>query len=335
MSNLAPHPFVFDGLNCARLDREQMITTLRGRVSAINLTAIRPSAGLSDALIQIDQTWRTVEEMRDVACIVTSVSGLHAAHRSKRIGIVLGAQNSLMFENDLAQIGVFHRMGLRIAQPTYNEKNAFGFGAPFLQAADKGITETGRAWVDAMHASRMLIDLSHCGHATSLGYLAAAKSPVVFSHANAYAVCASPRNKTDEMIRAVAKTGGLIGAVMWSPAVAHTTRPTLNDYLNHIDHMVKVGGIEHVGFASDVSEGHHEEPEEWERLWGRKGIYPNITGLCGDWYVCQTRHNIHFDSLAHTPRIWDGMRGRGYRPTEIEKIMSGNWLRVLRDVWGD
>jgi membrane dipeptidase len=181
----------------------------------------------------------------------------------------------------------------------------------------------------------MLIDLSHCGHRTSLDYLAVAQQPVVFSHANAYAVCPSPRNKTDEMIRAVAKTGGLIGAVMWSPAVSHATRPTLDDYLDHIAHMANVGGIEHVAFASDVSEGYHEDEAEWERLWGRNGIYPAVTNLCGDWYRLATRHNVHYDSLAHTPRIWDGLRRRGYRSGDIEKIMSGNWRRVMRDVWGD
>jgi membrane dipeptidase len=328
-------PLVFDGLNCAALDAEQMTTTLRGHVSAINWTAIRPSARLADALLDINGAWERAEGMRDVAAIVTSVAGIEAAHRSGRVGVVLGAQNSLMFEDSLGHIGVFKRLGLRIVQPTYNEKNAFGHGANAIGGKDRGITEPGRAWVAEMHRQRLLIDLSHCGHKTSLGFLAEARRPVVFSHANAYAVCPSPRNKTDEMIRKVAATGGLIGAVMWSPAVSHATRPTLDDYLTHVLHLVATAGIEHVGFASDVSERVLEDPVDWERNWGPKGLYPAITGMCGDWYRFATRHNLHFDSLAHTPRIWDGLRRRGLKPAGIERIMSGNWLRVLRDVWGE
>jgi len=331
----ARHPLVFDGLNCAALEREQMITTLRGRVSAVNLTVISPSARLSQALVQINQVWTTVETMRDCAAIVTSVGGIEAAHRSHRVGIVLGAQNSLMFEDDLAHIAVFKRLGLRIVQPTYNEQNSFGCGAPFIGERDTGITEAGRRWIEVMHDNRLLVDLSHCGHRTSRDFLAAARGPVVFSHANAYAVCPSPRNKTDDMIRRVADLGGLIGAVMWSPAVSHATRPTLDDYLDHLQHMINAGGIDHVGFASDVSEGVPESKDDWDRNWGRKGIYPEVVGLCGPWYEFETRHNVHYHSLAHTPRLWDGLRRRGLAARDIEKIMSGNWLRVLRDVWGE
>jgi membrane dipeptidase len=273
--------------------------------------------------------------MRDAAAIVTSVGGIEAAHRSGRIGVVLGAQNSLMFEDDLAHIGVFARLGLRIVQPTYNDKTAFGYGAPFLGKRDRGITDRGRGWIEAMEAQRLLIDLSHCGHRTTTDFIASATRPVVCSHANAFARCPSPRNKTDAHIRAIAETGGLIGAVMWSPAVAHATRPVLDDYLDHVQHMVEVGGIDHVGFASDVSERMPESREDWDRLWGRAGLYPQIVGLCGDWYAFDTRHNVHYDSLAHTPRIWDGLRRRGFKAGAIEKIMGKNWLRVLRDVWGE
>lgn len=329
------HPIVFDGLNCAKFDAGQMVTTLRGRVSAINWTCIRPASRLAGALIEIDAVWQMAETMRELAAIVTSVGGIEAAHKSGRVAIVLGAQNSLMFEADLGHITVFKRLGLRIVQPTYNERNGFGSGAHAIGGRDKGITEKGRGWLAEMHRQQMLVDLSHCGHRTSLDYLDAARRPVVFSHANAFALCPSPRNKTDAMIRKVAATGGLIGAVMWSPAVAHASRPTLDDYLDHVAHLIGAGGIEHVGFASDVSEGVIEAPADWERNWGPSGRYPAITGLCGDWYRYTTRHNVHYDSLAHTPRIWDGLRRRGYGAGDIDKIMSGNWLRVLREVWGE
>lgn len=157
---------------------------------------------------------------------------------------------------------------------------------------------------------------------------------MVISHANAFAVCPSLRNKKDEHIRAVAATGGLIGAVMWSPAVRHDKRPTLDDYLNHVDHLVKVGGIDHVAFASDITEGQVASPEKWDKSYGPNGYSPNITGVLGDWYVFETRLNVDFQSLTHAPRIWDGMKARGYSATDIDKMRSGNWLRVMKDVWG-
>lgn len=327
-------PIVIDGLNCASVTPQQMRNTLAGGVSAINLTAISPFADLPQSLAQLERRRGEINAMSDVAVVVESVADIEAAHAEGRVGVILGAQNSLMIEADVALLATFHRLGLRIVQPTYNERNAFGAGASFVSEADEGITEAGQDWIAAMHANRLLVDLSHCGHRTSAGYIAAARAPVVFSHANAHAIWASPRNKTDGLIRAVADTGGLTGAVMWSPAVKQKTRPTLDDYLDHLEHIVRVAGIEHASFASDVSEGYDEDPDDWNKSYGPEGFYPNITGVLGDWYRYHTRHNVHYDSLSHTPRIWDGLSKRGWNESNIEKVMSGNWLRVLRDVWG-
>ncbi len=134
---------------------------------------------------------------------------------------------------------------------------------------------------------------------------------------------------------AIAETGGLIGAVMWSPAVRHATRPDLDAYLDHVDHMVRVGGIEHVGFASDITEGQAPGPEAWDKSYGPHGYSPTITGILGSWYVYETRLNIDFQSLTHTPRIWEGLRRRGYSEDAIDRLRGGNWRRVLTEVWGN
>lgn len=333
-TNPSRHPLTIDGLNCAAVSREQALRTLEGGVTAINLTSMSPFIGLADSLIELEENKRKIEAMSDVATVVTSVADIEKAKADGKLGYILGTQNSLMIEDDLRLLATCRRLGLRILQPTYNEENKLGHGAPFEGDADKGITELGRAWVDEMTRQRLIIDLSHCGHRSTAEYLAAAKGPVVISHANAYAVCPSLRNKKDDHIRAVAKTGGLIGVVMWSPAVRHDQRPTLDDYLNHIDHMVKTGGIDHVAFASDVTEGQAPSPEKWDKSYGPNGYSPNITGVLGAWYVFETRLNVDFQSLTHTPRIWDGMKARGYSEGDIDKVRAGNWMRVMRDVWG-
>lgn len=328
------HPLTIDGLNCAAVSREQVLRTLEGGVSAINLTSMSPFIGLTESLIELEENVRKIEAMSDVATVVTSVGEIEQAKADGKLGFILGTQNSLMIEDDLRLLKTFKRLGVRILQPTYNEENKLGYGAPFEHEADKGITDLGHAWIDEMTQLGLIIDLSHCGHRSTSGYLAAAKGPMVISHANAHAVCPSLRNKTDDHIRAVAKTGGLIGVVMWSPAVRHDLRPTLDDYLNHVDHMVKTGGIEHVAFASDVTEGQVPSPEKWDKSYGPNGYSPNITGVLGPWYVYETRLNVDFQSLTHTPRIWDGLKGRGYSEDQIDKIRAGNWIRVMRDVWG-
>ena len=244
--------------------------------------------------------------MSDIACVVRSVDDIHAAKRDGKLGVIIGSQSSQMAEEDLAMLATFKRLGMRILQPTYNERCKFGQGAPFVGDADEGMTAAGHDWIAEMHRLHLLIDLSHCGHKTSADYLAASKQPVVFSHANSYEMCPSPRNKTDDHVRAVARTGGLIGAVMWAPSLKHATRPSIEDYLDHLDHLVNVGGIEHVAFASDQAEGHPGGREEWETTFGPRGKYPNITGILGPG-TSGTR------ASAATTRRWRTRRASGMR----------------------
>lgn len=328
-------PLTIDGLNCAAVSREQALRTLEGGVCAVNLTSMSPFIGLAESLVELEENCAKIEAMSDIATVVTSVAEIKQAHSDGKLGYILGTQNSMMVEPNTKLLATLRRLGVRILQPTYNEMNAYGYGAPFEGDADKGITEAGRVWIDEMVKNNLIIDLSHCGHRTTSDYLAAAKGPMVVSHANAYVVCRSPRNKLDDHIRAIAKTGGLIGAVMWSPAVRHDQRPTLDDYLDHVDHMVKVGGIDHIAFGSDITEGQVPSPEKWDKSYGPNGYSPNITGILGPWYVFEKRLNVDFQSLTHTPRIWDGMKKRGYSESDIDKMRSGNWLRVMKDVWRD
>lgn len=330
-----PQPFAIDGLSCAAVSREQALRTLSGGVGVVNLTSMSPFVGLAPSLVELEANIATVEAMSDVATVVTSVNGIGEARSAGKLGYVLGTQNSMMVEEDLGLLACFRRLGVRILQPTYNEQNAFGHGAPFEGETDLGMTEAGRAWITEMTRQRLIIDLSHCGHRTTAGFLAVAQGPMVVSHANSYAVCRSPRNKTDEHVRAIARTGGLIGAVMWSPAVRHDKRPTLDDYLDHVEHLVRIGGIEHVAFASDIPEGQALSPEKWDKTYGPNGYNRNITGILGDWYVFENRLNVDFQSLGAAPKIWDGMKQRGFSESDIEKVRCGNWLRVMRDVWGE
>ena len=330
----AERALTIDGLNCAAVSREQVARTLAGGVSAVNLTCMSPFLKLADSLVELESNCAKIDAMSDVATVVTSVADIERAHQDGRLGFILGTQNSMMVEDDPGLLATLKRLGVRILQPTYNEENAFGYGAPFEGDADKGMKPRGHEWIEEMTRLGLIIDLSHCGHRTTSDYLAAARGPMVVSHGNAFAVCSSLRNKTDEHVRAIAATGGLIGTVMWSPAVRHDQRPTLDDYLNHIDHQIKVGGIDHVAFASDITEGQAPSPEKWDKSYGPNGYSRNITGVLGPWYVYENRLNVDFQSLSHTPRIWDGMKKRGYTEADIDKVRSGNWLRVMKDVWG-
>jgi membrane dipeptidase len=323
---------VIDGLNCAVLTREQFLRTIEGRVSALNLTSVRPPSDLATSMSDLAKALAIIAENSDIVSVVTSVREIRETAAAGKLGIILGTQGSTFLEHDLQLLRVMQRAGIRILQPTYMEQNALGSGV--LALPDKGLTDKGHEWVALMNELGLLIDLSHVGYQTAIDAAKASKRPVICSHSNARALCNSLRNIPDEEIRAVAETGGTVGVTLWPPMLRHETRPTIEDFFAQIDYMVNLIGIDHVAFGSDLSEQSKTEAQ-WQSSFGPKGIYPEVTGVLGDWFIFTQRFTVGFESMAHTGRLIDGLAARGYSAADVDKIMGGNLLRVYQDIWGE
>lgn len=330
-TNTARSP-VIDGLNCATLTRDQFERTLQGRVNAINLTSLRPGNGLADSMSDLAKALAAANANADLVSIVTSVREIRQAAAEGKLGIILGTQNSTFLEHDLSLIRVMQRCGIRIMQPTYMEQNALGSGV--LAKQQGGLTGKGHEWVELMNEARLLIDLSHVGYRTAIDAAKASRRPVICSHSNALALCDSLRNIPDEEIKAVAETGGTVGVTLWPPMLRHATRPTLEDFYAQVDYMVNLVGIDHVAFGSDCSERTKTE-EQWHATFGPRGMYPEVTGVLGDWFIFSQRFTEGYESLAHTGRLIDGLAARSYSEADVDKIMGGNLLRVYEAVWGE
>ncbi|MBZ6078265.1 dipeptidase [Microvirga puerhi] len=331
---LRKHSAVIDGLNCAPVTRDQMLRTLEGGVTAINLTSIRPPHDFNTAMRDLARTLTAIDANRDIACIPLSVRDIEQAREDSKLAIILGAQNSVVVEEDVELLRILQRVGFRILQPTYMERNGFGCGV-LAKGGDDGLTDKGRRWVELMNELRMLIDLSHVGYRTAADILALSKRPVIFSHSNARARCNSLRNIPDDLIRAAAGTGGTVGATLWPPMVRHEARPTIDDWAEQVVYMVNLVGIDHVAFGSDLSENKYKSEEEWQKSFGPRGIYPEVTAVLGPWFQFESRLTEGYESLAYTPRLADALQRRGFSQDAIDKVMGGNLLRVYREVWGE
>jgi len=326
--------FVIDGLNCASVTREQYQRTGSGGINALNLTIVHPWDGFEKSMSSLASTLKFVSENPDICTLVTSVAQIEAARAAGKIGIIMGAQNSMFCENDLNLLAVCQRLGMRIMQPTYMEQNKLGCGV--VVQPDTGLTELGRQWVAQMNQLQMLIDLSHVGYKTAADVIAATKRPLIVSHGNALGLCNSPRNIPDTQIKGVAAKGGVVGCTFFAPMLRHDERPSIDDWAAHVMYMHKLVGEEHVGFSSDLSEGGvYTSAEQWDKSFGPHGLYPTVTGTLGPWYTYEDRRPIGFESLVSTPTLYGALEKRGASSGFIDKVMGGNWRRVYREVWGE
>lgn len=263
---------------------------------------------------------------------VASAAAIEAAKAAGRTGVLLHFQGADPVEGDLDLVHAYKDLGVGVIQLCYNVKNRVGDGAD--ERTDAGLSFFGVDLVKRLNEARVVVDCSHTGVQTSLDAIAASERPVVISHGNPRALHHSRRNLPDDLIRAVAQSGGVIGAVGFPGFVSNDARPTLDRFIDHIAYMVDLVGVDHVGLGIDYYLGQsgvaddaaaRRQYEEWvaSGKW-RPGTYP------------PPPH--HYPAGIETPRTLPALTRRlverGFAGDDVRKILGLNWLRVWRAVWG-
>lgn len=323
---------VIDGLEAAPMTPEHFARLRRGGIHAVNYTTANITSDFAAAALDIARLLKNIEAHQDQVLLVRTSKDILRAQREGRIGLIIGLQNAKPLMDNTDYVRLLHLLGVRIIQLTYNERNFIGDGC--VEKANGGLSRFGRRVVAEMNRFGMLVDLSHCGEQTTLDAIEASQAPVVISHANAKALCPSPRNKSDAVLKALAERGGVIGAAFWAPMAYSDPdrRPTKDEFFKHIDYLVERAGIDHVGIGSDLGEG--ETREYYEAMFLRGGgIYPEVTEALGDWYTFDTRMVEGLESAVVFPEVTEGLLARGYTEEHIRKILGGNFLRVMSQVF--
>jgi len=186
----------------------------------------------------------------------------------------------------------------------------------------------GRDAVRLMNALGIAIDLSHVGDRTALDAIGISTQPVLATHADARALVDLPRNKSDDVIKAIAETGGVIGASVYGPMLWNgdaTRRPTIDDFVRHLEHIVEIAGIDHVGFGTDLPAARDLAKTAFEaanrRLWSGISRYGDAFG-----HDIPARYPLDANAHAKLPNITEALIARGWRPRDIEAYLaSGEW----------
>jgi len=299
----------------------------------------------------IDSVYEQAARHPDRMMMAFSAADIERAHREHKLASLMGIEGGHSIENDMRLLRDYYRLGVRYMTLTWSNTNEWADSSgdiddPKVQHHD-GLTDFGKQVVVEMNRLGMIVDISHVADKTFWDAIAITKAPVIASHSSARALVDAPRNMTDDMLRAVAKNGGVVqvnffngfddenfrkaqaaqakdlDAAIQAYAeemkaagktataadrdrierewLAKLPRPPLSSLIDHIDHIAKVAGVDHVGLGSDFD------------------------GVSG-----QTPQGM--DSAADLPKITQALLDRGYSADDIHKILGGNTLRVLREV---
>lgn len=262
----------------------------------------------------------------DLLMKATAASDLERAKRQNKIVVYYLFQTSTQFGRNLDRVNEFYDAGVRSSQLTYNYQNWAGAGCK--ETNGSGVTRFGAQLIERMNDVGMLIDLSHANERTMLDAIDMSVKPVVISHTCCMAVHENERNTSDRVLKAMADKGGVVGICQIRPFVTDA-RPdvALPFYFDHIDHAVKIAGVDHVAIGSDRDHRVITMTDEYiAELKREEGENFNIN----DW-------PLFIDELNGPRRmevIWDGLRERNYSSSDIEKIMGLNLKRLYQDVIG-
>lgn len=299
-------------------------------------TAFAPTVGgwrpAHEALESIAAWLERIAE-RDDLVLVTRAADIEAAKAAGRLGVIFHFQGTDPIGDNLDLVALFKRLGVGVMQLAYNVRNRVGDGAQ--EEEDAGLSAFGRAFVERCNRHRVIVDCSHTGRRTGLEAMALSTRPVIFSHANPKAVHDNMRNIDDEQIRTAAATGGVVGAVGFPGFVSSAPRPSLDAFIDHLDHLVAVAGVDHVSLGIDYYAGQHGVADDA----AARATYEAFV-KAGRWRAdVYPAPPHHYPAGIETPRtlfaLTDGLLRRGWDEASIRKILGLNLLRVYREVWGE
>jgi len=314
---------VIDACNTAEFDDDYVNRLVLSGVTCCVKT-LSHQHGPREALIDVAEWVERIESYPDLLLPVNNVDSIQLAKDSGKVGIMYAFQSTRAIEDDLRLLIPFREMGVVVMQLTYNTRNYMGDGC--LEPDDAGLSELGAAAVAKMNGLGIVVDLSHVGRRTSIEAIEASAQPVIFSHSNCRSLVANARNIPDELIRALGKNGGVVGIDVYLPHLTEDfdSAPSIDDVIDHVDHVVRLVGADHVGFGLDLGEGRNEA--QYSSFKFPAGVYPTFE---------QREKNKcrGIETIEQFVNLTKGLVARGYSDSDVRNILGGNFLRVFGAAW--
>lgn len=286
------------------------------------------SANLKVALESLSEWRNRIDENPDRLIYAKSADDFIRAKKENKTAVLFGFQNATMIEKSIKNINTLYDAGTRWIQLTYNQRNLLGDGC--TERTNAGLSDFGIEAVERMNELGIIVDLSHCGRQTTNDGIKFSKSGATLNHTMCETLYKNhPRSKTDAQIKAMANKGGVMGIICLGYMIGPDPggKTTLETYVDHIDHAVKIAGIDHVGVAADFAiqglQATGATREDW--------YVPRLTRFKPSYQVRWPPWIPELDKPDRYVHVARALDKRGYSSGDIEKILGQNWLRYFRE----
>jgi len=252
--------------------------------------------------------------------LCTTYKHIKIVKEKRKVGFIIGMEGSEPLGSDIQLLRIFYTLGLRVLGLTHVLRTYLADGAflsPRRMGQEGGLTDVGVSFLEQAQTMGIIIDVSHLNDPSFWDVVKFTKAPIIASHSNSRSLCDHPRNLSDDQIKSIADTDGVIGVNACSLFVKNGDHGDREDLLNHIDHLVNVGGVEHVGLGCDFADYLVQYMTEGERARLDLDRIKPVEGFTSD---------------EDFPKIAADLAKRGYCVGDIELIMGENFVRVFKEV---
>jgi membrane dipeptidase len=313
----------------ARSNQEAITRVIRDSgVTALKATLGGAMGDFETAIMHIAAAEQLMEKRADLFLKVRVAADFDRAKKEQKLGVIYSFESAAMLEDKIERIELFRELGVRVMQLNYNHRTPLGVGC--LDGETEGVTELGRKAIAKMNEVGVALDLSHSNTQTTADGIAASAKPPLITHAGCRAVHMHPRNKEDREMKALADKGGVFGVYMLPYITASPKQPMREDYIQHLEHALKICGEDHVGVGTDVPFFQVDESDlEQMKKAAEKRKADGIAAPGED-------RPVYIPDM-NTPRkmelVADALLKRGHKSAVVEKVLGANFKRAFGEIW--
>ncbi|MFV1875597.1 membrane dipeptidase [Nioella sp.] len=297
-----------------------------GGVDAVHVT-IAYHENFRETVLNVEKWNRWFEQFPDLIFHGQWASDVEKAKATGRTAIFFGFQNPSPIEDDIGLVEVWHKLGARFMQLSYNNQSLLATGC--YEAEDPGITRMGKQVIKEMNRVGLVIDMSHSADRSTIEAAEISTRPITITHANLHSWQPALRNKRDDVVRAVTENGGMMGFSLYPHHLKDKTACTLDSFCSMVAEAAEKFGVEHFGIGSDLCQDQPDSVVEWMRVgrWSKEIDYGEGSAAAPgfppmpDWFG----DNRDFGNIEA------GLSAKGFSDEEVAGLMGGNWHRFFKD----
>ena len=320
---------IIDGLQYSNWSRPLFEQMRAGELDCVHVT-IAYHETCVETMRNIGKWNRLFEEHGDLIVQVGSAEEVRAAGKAGKTGVLFGFQNCSPIEDDYSLVEIFHTLGVRFMQLSYNNQSLLATGC--YESVDSGITRFGKQVIAEMNRVGMVVDMSHSAERSTLEAIEHSSRPIAITHANPASFEPARRNKSDAVLKALAESGGMLGFSLYPHHLKNGPKCTLQDFCQMAAAAAELMGVERIGIGSDLCQHQPDSVVTWMRngRWSKSTDYGEGAADNPGWPT----QPAWFSDSTDYGNIAKGLRDVGFSEGDVSKIMGGNWLKFFERSFG-